>query len=107
MEGMKIDAMRFSVRRGNIEWQRHALERMIERDILREDVIRVLVKGQLLEEYPEDTPFPSALLLGKAGNRHLHVVVAMNPTVGTVFVITVYEPDQSHFESDLRTRRKK
>ena len=102
-----INAMRFSVRRGLIEWQRHALERMAERGIFRDEVTDVLLQGDMVENYPQDFPFPSGLFLGNAAGRQLHVVAAMNRSSGTVYVITAYEPDLITFEPDRKTRRKK
>ena len=52
------------VKKGRLRWQKHALERMLERDIYRSDVISVLENGEIIEEYSEDYPFPSVLILG-------------------------------------------
>ncbi len=105
--GINLGAMRAAVRRGKIEWQRHALERMAERGIIRRDVKEVLLKGERIENYPDDYTLPSALLLGRPKDRPLHVVVAFRSDVDTVFVITAYEPSVEYFEPDFQTRRKK
>ena len=70
-----VEGMRGAVREGRISWQRHALERMMKRDIRRSDVLGVLQSGELIEDYPTDRPFPSALFLGRIGPRPLHVIV--------------------------------
>ncbi|MFH5834387.1 DUF4258 domain-containing protein [Halalkalibaculum sp. DA384] len=69
-----------SVDRGRIRWQRHALERMMERGIFRDDVKKVLTEGELIEKYPDDQPFPSGLFLGFPGadNQPLHVVATFD-----------------------------
>ena len=100
-----VEGMRAAVREGRISWQRHALERMMKRDIRRSDVLGVLQSGELIEDYPTDRPFPSALFLGRIGPRPLHVIVALDPVLAQVFVITAYEPDPEHFGADSRTRR--
>ena len=41
------------------------------------DVRHVLQTGEVIEEYPDDTPFPSYLILGFVGDRPFHVVVAV------------------------------
>lgn len=105
--GFDIEAMRFAVRRGRIEWQRHALERMAGRGIFRDEVKEVLIRGERIEDYPEDYPIPSALFLGGPDQRPLHVVAAFNQEMGMVYIITAYEPSLDHFEPDLKTRRKK
>ncbi|MDR4507893.1 MAG: DUF4258 domain-containing protein [Candidatus Brocadiaceae bacterium] len=61
---MKRDLLQDAVRKGRIEWQRHTLERMMERNISRETVRDVLLEGEIVENYPDDKPYPSALFLG-------------------------------------------
>jgi hypothetical protein len=101
-----IEAFRFAVRRGRIEWHSHALERMVQRGILRTEVKEVLLRGEIIEEYPKDYPLPSALFLGRPKGQPLHAVAAFNMENGMVFIITAYEPDLKHFERDMKTRRK-
>ncbi|MFN3477111.1 MAG: DUF4258 domain-containing protein [Candidatus Methylomirabilales bacterium] len=62
--------------------------------------------GEVIEEYPNDTPYPSRLVLGWRGARPLHVVVADNPDSQETVVITVYEPDPEQREPDFRRRKK-
>lgn len=61
--------------------------------------------GEEIENYPQDTLFPSALPLGWRGNEPIHVVVALNSKRQQGYVITVYRPDLEHFYSDFKTRR--
>jgi len=42
----------------------HALQRMFEREIERSVVESVIQSGTTIESYPEDTPYPSRLVLG-------------------------------------------
>lgn len=65
----------------------------------------VTVRGERIEEYPDDTPLPSYLMLGRFGCS-LHVVAADEPLLDETIVITTYEPDPKEWEADLRTRRK-
>lgn len=103
---MNLDRMRRATQARRIEWQRHALERMIERRIGRSEAIQVLLAGERIEEYPDTRPFPSALCLGWSGKRPLHVVAAYDSSGDRVFIITAYEPDLEHFEPGFKTRRK-
>lgn len=105
-DGVSIEALRFAVIAGKIEWNRHALERMAERNIGRDEILDVFQLGERIENYPDARPLPSALFLGYSGKRPLHVVVAFNEELKKVFVITVYEPDAKHFGSDFKTRKK-
>jgi len=82
----------------------HAVQRMFERDISVEDVRMVISEGAVIEDYPEDTPFPSRLIFGWCERRPIHVVVAINEE-GSVIVVTVYEPDQEKWEEDLSRRK--
>jgi len=50
----------------------HAIQRMFERGIRKEDVRQILLTGAVIEEYPEDAPYPSRLVLGWRGQRPLH-----------------------------------
>ncbi len=45
----------------------HAIQRMFERSIQDEDVRTVLRQGEVIEAYPDDTPYPSYLMLGWVG----------------------------------------
>ncbi|MEW6348978.1 MAG: DUF4258 domain-containing protein [Thermodesulfobacteriota bacterium] len=90
---------------GRIVFSRHAVTRMFERSIARTEVRKVLRTGESIEAYPDDDPFPSALMLGFVENRPLHVVVAVEDSTETCYVITAYDPDPLLWESNFRTRR--
>jgi hypothetical protein len=64
-----------------------------------------LTAGEAIEEYPDDTPYPSRLVLGWVGSRPLHVVAADNPEDEDTIVITVYEPEPNQWEAGFRRRR--
>jgi hypothetical protein len=102
---MDGDKLRIALENGFIEWQRHALERMMERGISRESVKEILKKGEIIEDYPDDKPYPSALFLGWIRGEPLHAVAAFDSLTGWCFIITAYKPDLEHFESDYKTRR--
>lgn len=71
----------------------HAVKRMFQRRISEEDVKHVLATGAVIENYPNDIPYSSKLLLGWRGNRPLHVVAVDNTDSDETVVITVYQPD--------------
>jgi hypothetical protein len=85
----------------------HALRRMFERRIKTAEVEAALKYWDVIEEYPDDTPYPSALLLGEVAFRPLHVVAAYNDTLKECIVVTAYEPDREKWTSDYRRRKEK
>jgi len=86
-------------------YRTHAIERMYKRYISKQDVHHVLERGEVIEDYPDDTPYPSRLVLGWVEDRPLHVVAADNDDMRETIVITAYEPDPLLWEPDFRKRR--
>lgn len=103
---MDLKKLREALSQGAYEWRRHTLERLAERAIAQDDVLQVLMRGEKIESYPTDTPYPSALFFSCVSGRPLHVVVAFDEEDNWAYIITVYEPDLKHFEANFRTRRK-
>jgi hypothetical protein len=77
---------------------------MFEREISAEEVRYVLETGEVIEEYLDDTPYPSRLILGCYKGRLIHVVAANNSIDKEIIIITVYEPDPSEWYPDCRER---
>ena len=89
-----------------IVFRAHAIKRMFERQISDDDVRHVLETGEVIEEYPDDIPFPSRLMLGWRGFRPLHIVIADNADTDETIVITAYEPDLDQWEPGYTERKK-
>ena len=85
---------------GAVVWTTHAAERMTERDISKDEVLNAISSGVLIENYPDDYPFPSVLLYG----NDIHVVCGLGRDV--VAVVTAYRPSLDKWEPDMRTRRR-
>ena len=83
----------------------HAAKRMLQRGIRAEDVETVVASGEIIEDYPEDTPFPSRLLLGAPGGRPLHIVAADEPGTDVTYIVTAYYPDPAQWDADFRRRK--
>jgi hypothetical protein len=83
----------------------HATRRMMQRGVRVADIRWVLEHGEVIEDYPNDYPCPSRLLLAWLRGRPLHIVAADHPTLATTFIITVYEPDPNQWEPDFKQRR--
>jgi len=82
------------------------LSRMLEREILLQEVREIIEHGEIIEEYSSSKPYPSCLVHGASSSRPLHVVAAWDEMEKYVYVISVYEPDEEHFMPDLKTRKK-
>lgn len=78
---------------------------MFQRQIVKDDVRKVIENGEAIFEYPEDKPFPSMLMLGFVGDRPLHIVVSYDAVEQTGYVITAYEPDARIWREDFKRRR--
>lgn len=70
-----------------------------------EDVRHVPEQGEIIKSYPDDTPYPSRLVLGWREARPIHVVAADDAESGETFVITVYEPAPGLWEPDFRRKK--
>ena len=90
-----------------LKLRRHAHERSFQRSIPRDDIRHALETGETIQEYPEDTPLPSYLVLGWVddGDRPIHVVAADDEEEDVTYVITVYEPDPDIWTDDFRTKQ--
>ena len=83
---------------------KHAKIRLTERDITIGDIQNAIKTGEIIKQYEEDKPFPSCLLLGQTEQRkHIHVVSSIDG--GYLYIITAYYPDESGWETDLKTRK--
>ena len=93
---MKMDILQNLIRENKIRWSTHCVERMGERDISRADVKKCIGDGEIIEDYPNDFPYPSCVIRVVAG------------TDGQwIYIITTYYPSSERFENDMRTRRAK
>ena len=64
----------------------------------------MVLRGEMIEEYPEDSRGHSCLMLGSGDEgRAIHVVCA--PKVEYVAIITAYLPEKKGWIEDFRIRR--
>ena len=88
----------------NIAITKHAKNRLTERNITVENIKNAVRTGEIIEQYENDKPFPSCLLLGQTEqNSHIHVVASIDN--GFLYIITAYYPDENEWEIDLKTRK--
>jgi len=83
----------------------HAIRQMSrpQRMITPSEVETVAVRGELIEDYPQDPRGHSCLLLGFGdANRAVHVVCS--PKDDYLAIITAYLPDPAQWSDDFRRR---
>lgn len=101
---LKIEELRKICVSENIEITLHAAKRLEQRNISINDIIFCIHEGEIIEDYPEDYPYPNCLILGfSMKKKYIHVVIGTDPE--TIWIITAYYPNLDKWKQDLRTRR--
>ncbi len=54
--------------RDDLVFTEHAVDRMAEEGLVVADVIATVEHGEVIETYPQDTPFPSQLSLARVSD---------------------------------------
>jgi hypothetical protein len=81
---------------------------MTERQISTAQIKQEILTGDVIEDYPTTSPYPSALLHGVVGGRAVHVPIGWDSSgSGTAYIVTGYEPDEAHFAPDRKTRKRR
>jgi len=71
-----------------------------------QEVSEALSACEVIEEYPDDTPYPSVLVLGQTQHgRPVHAVCAYVLENQTMVIVTVYEPDPDRWDDRRRRKR--
>ena len=101
-----IETIKEYVKKRKIDWTKHCLNRLNQRDISISDIKNAINSGDIIEYYYDDYPYPSCLILGyELNNKVLHIVCGMSDDL--VHMITAYYPDTDKWEDDMKTRREK
>ena len=90
-----------------ILFKNHAVLRMLERGISKEQIFKTLASGIEIENYPTDFPYRSKLIYNNDIENPLHIVLALNENESQLIIVTLYIPDEQHFEKDWITRKNK
>ena len=87
-----------------LRWTAHIMMKILQRGISVDDVKEAISTGEIIEEYPNDYPYPSCLLVGKNFNgQFLHVVFGFGEN--ELWLITAYKPSAEKWEVDFKTRK--
>jgi hypothetical protein len=95
----------YNNRMTKILYRAHAVQRMFEREIAPVKVRRALEAEDVIEDYSNEMPEPSRLMMGFQGKRPFHVVTSENPETDEITVVTVYLPDPNKWKKDFRSRK--
>ncbi len=100
---LNIEVIRKYILERKVNWTKHCLNRLNQREILISEVKMAISNGKIIEYYDDDYPYPSCLILGhNADNEIIHVVCGVSDEL--VHMITAYYPDNSKWQEDMKTR---
>ena len=89
-----------------LRWTDHILKKLLIRGITTTEVQEAISSSRIIEEYLDDYPYPSCLVLGLTfNNRLLHVVCAINDSDTELWLITAYVPDRDKWNEDFSKRK--
>ena len=89
-----------------LRWTNHIFIRLAQRGISMDDVRSAILNGELVEDYPDDYPFPSCLIMGRRSSTGIiHVVCAPNDSGTELWLITAYIPSKEKWMDDFKTRK--
>jgi hypothetical protein len=80
-----------------VYYSKHARDEMEDEEsgeIRDEEVFETISTGEIIENYPDDEPYPSCLVYGRTlKSRPLHVVCAYSDDEKLSIIVTAYQPD--------------
>ncbi len=101
-----IDVLRTYYLEDRVLISEHAAMRFKQRGLKMQDIREAVNNGEIIEQYPDDFPFPSCLIIGKSlDNKWIHVVMSDEGSMSRV--ITAYYPVPDKWSADFRTRKGK
>ena len=105
MDRAILTKIRAAVTRGEYRITTHADLEMAADELILEEVKISLKEGEIIEDYPEDFPFPSCLIYGRSyEGGPVHSVWAYDEANEFAILVTVYRPDPSKW-IDFKIRR--
>lgn len=82
----------------------HVFSQIKIRKIRISDILTAIENGEIIEQYPNDFPYPSCLVFGYTATQiPLHIVCGVGDR--KLWIITAYFPDPKRWEKDLKTRK--
>jgi hypothetical protein len=91
---MDIENIINAIRNSRVRITDHADEEAFNDSLTYEEIYSSVMQGEVIEDYPDDKPYPSCLILGRNfSGEPIHSVWAYNPENRWTVLITVYRPD--------------
>lgn len=82
----------------------HVAMRFRQRGLKVKNIRFAVNNGEIIEQYPDDYPFPSCLILGKTiDGKYIHVVMSDEGKMSRI--ITAYYPDPNKWDDQLKVRK--
>lgn len=104
---MDIENIINAIRGSRVRITDHADEEIFDDSLTYEEIYSSVIQGEVIEDYPNDKPYPSCLIMGKNfSSEPIHSVWAYNPESQWLVLITVYRPDPERWV-DWKVRVKK
>jgi hypothetical protein len=99
-----LQELQNAIRVGRVKVSDHADEEASADRVRVEEVFESVLGGEILEEYQDDRPYPSCLVLDISKDEPVHSVWAYNSKTGWAVLVTVYRPTPDRW-IDWRTRK--
>lgn len=104
---MDIEDLIAAVRKSQVRITDHADEEAVDDELTFDEIYYSVMHGEIIEEYPNDKPYPSCLVMGgNFAGEPIHSVWAYNSSNGWAVLITVYRPAPERW-IDWKVRVKK
>jgi hypothetical protein len=95
---MEISDIQNAIRMGSVRITDHADEEARNDNLSYDEILFSVLMGKIIEDYPDDKPYPSCLIYGNTfENESVHTVWAYNGKNKYAVLITVYRPDPSRW----------
>ena len=106
-DNLNLDNINQSILHNRVRITDHADEEAHADDLSSDEIYTSVINGEIIEDYPDDKPYPSCLIFGLNDKQEpIHSVWAYNSKNQWAVLITVYRPDPKRW-IDWKIRRPK
>ena len=95
---MEISVLKEAINKHRLKVTDHADEEMAADELILGEILYSVLHGEIIEDYPDDFPFPSCLIFGRnSGGEEIHSVWAYEELKEIAILVTVYRPDSEEW----------